>query len=137
MIRRRPFSSLLLLIVLLLAALAWQNRVHLQAFPGIIGAYSAKEYCSCRYVANNPADYCEAYVAQYVSLSGFFDDQANKRVTARGLGPECSVAGPASGLPVVTAGCAAAVTRWRSVRSAGRVCKALLGGYGGVSISLA
>jgi hypothetical protein len=86
MIRRRPFSSLLLLILLLLAALAWQNREHLQAFPGIIGAYSAKEYCSCRYVANNPADYCEAYVAQYVSLSGFFDDQANKRVTARGLG---------------------------------------------------
>lgn len=86
MIRRRPFSSVLLLIVLLLAALAWQNRTHLQAFPDIIGAYSAKEYCSCRYVANNPAQYCEAYVAQYVPLSGFFDDPVNKRVTARGLG---------------------------------------------------
>lgn len=86
MIRRRPFISLLLLIVLLLAALAWQNRTHLQAFPSIIGAYSAKEYCSCRYVVNNPADYCEAYVAQYVPLSGFFDDAAHKRVTARGLG---------------------------------------------------
>jgi hypothetical protein len=44
MIRRRPFTSLLLLIVLLLAALAWQNRTHLQAFPSIIGAYSAKEF---------------------------------------------------------------------------------------------
>ena len=55
MIRRRLFSSLLLLMLLLLAALAWQNRSHLQAFPGIIGAYSAKEYCSCRYVVNNPA----------------------------------------------------------------------------------
>lgn len=86
MIRRRPFSALLLLILLLLAALAWQNRTHLQAFPGIIGAYSAKEYCSCRYVANNPAQYCEAYVAQYVPLSGFFDDEANKRVIARGMG---------------------------------------------------
>jgi hypothetical protein len=86
MIRRRPFSSLLLLILLLLAALAWQNRSHLQAFPSIIGAYSAKEYCSCRYVVNNPAEYCAAYVAQYVPLSGFFDDAANKRVTARGLG---------------------------------------------------
>ena len=67
MIRRRPFSSLLLLLALLLAALAWQNRTHLQAFPGIVGAYSAKEYCSCRYVVNNPADYCETYVAQYVA----------------------------------------------------------------------
>ena len=86
MIRGRPCSSLLVLIALLLAALAWQNRSHLQAFPGIVGAYSAKEYCSCRYVANNPADYCRAYVVQYVSLSGFFDDAANKRVTARGLG---------------------------------------------------
>lgn len=86
MIRRRPVSSLFMLIALLLAALAWQNRSHLQAFPGIVGAYSAKEYCSCRYVANNPADYCRAYVKQYISLSGFFDDVANKRVTARGLG---------------------------------------------------
>ena len=86
MIRRRPFSTLLLVIAFLLAALAWQNRAHLQAFPGIIGSYSAKEYCSCRYVAENPADYCQAYVAQYVPLSGFFDDAANKRVTARGLG---------------------------------------------------
>lgn len=86
MIRRRPFSSLLLLVVLLLAALAWPNRMHLQAFPGMVGAYSAKEYCSCRYVANNPAAYCVAYVAQYVSLSAFVDDAANKRVTARGLG---------------------------------------------------
>lgn len=86
MIRRRPFSAVLLLIMLLLAALIWQNRTHLQAFPDIIGAYSAKEYCSCRYVANNPADYCEAYVAQYVPLSGFWDDAAHKRVTARGLG---------------------------------------------------
>ena len=86
MIRRRSFRQVLLLIVLLLGALVWQNRSHLQAFPGIVGAYSAKEYCSCRYVVNNPAAYCLAYVAQYVPLSGFFDDPANKRVTARGLG---------------------------------------------------
>jgi hypothetical protein len=86
MIRRRPFTSLVLLGMLVLAALAWQNRSHLQAFPGIIGAYSAKEYCSCRYVTNNPAEYCATYVEQYLPLSGFFDDPAHKRVTARGLG---------------------------------------------------
>ena len=86
MIRRRPFTSLFLLLLLALLGWIWHERVNLQAFPDIIAAYTAKEYCSCRYVANNPADYCAAYVAQSVSLSGFFDDPANKRVTARGLG---------------------------------------------------
>ena len=33
---------------------AWQNRIHLAAFPAIIGAYTAKEYCSCRYVMGTP-----------------------------------------------------------------------------------
>lgn len=75
--------------VLLLAALAgwgWNNRVHLQAFPGIVGAYSAKEYCSCRYVSGFPAEYCSGYVKQYVPLSALRDDAEGKRVTARGLG---------------------------------------------------
>lgn len=107
-IKRRPFTSLLLLILVALALLGWQNRVHLAAFPGIIGAYSAKEYCSCRYVMDNPADYCLGYVKQYVPTSGFFDDVANKRVTARGLGSSQTAAwlGPRQGcrlLPAATA----------------------------------
>jgi len=85
-IKRRPFASVLLLIVLALAASAWQNRVHLAAFPAIIGALTAKEYCSCRYVMDNPAPYCQSYVKQYIPISGFFDDVAKKQVTARGLG---------------------------------------------------
>lgn len=85
-IKRRPLSSVLLVIVLALAALAWVNRIHLAAFPGIIGALSAKEYCSCRYVMDNEAGYCKSYVKQIIPISGFFDDVANKRVTARGLG---------------------------------------------------
>ncbi|NQD95024.1 amidase [Pseudomonas sp. CrR25] len=86
MIRRRSLGRVVLLLVVLLGALAWQNRTHLQAFPGILGAYSAKEYCSCRYVMGQPADYCSVYVEQYLPLSGFADDPLNKRVTARGLG---------------------------------------------------
>lgn len=84
--KRRPFTSVLLLVVLALAALAWQNRVHLAAFPAIIGALSAKEYCSCRYVMDNSPQYCQGYVKQYIPISGFFDDEAKKQVTARGLG---------------------------------------------------
>ncbi|KAF1052372.1 MAG: hypothetical protein GAK43_01957 [Stenotrophomonas maltophilia] len=99
MIRRHPWLTLLALILLGLAALAWVNRVHLASFPPIIGAYTAKEYCSCRYVSGNSADYCRAYTQQYVPTSGFFDDAARKRVTARGLGSTQTAAwiGPREG----------------------------------------
>ncbi|MBB3240647.1 hypothetical protein FHW68_002154 [Pseudomonas sp. Tn43] len=85
-IRRRPFSTLLLVLLIALLGWAWQERVALWAFPGIISAYTAKEYCSCRYVMNNPAEYCQGYVKQYLPTSGFVDDAANKRVTAGGMG---------------------------------------------------
>jgi hypothetical protein len=82
---RKVFGRLLLVVVIALVALVWQNRVALQAFPSIIGAYTAKEYCSCRYVMDNPAEYCVGYVKQWVpgTLS---DDSAQKRVTASGMG---------------------------------------------------
>lgn len=86
MIRRHPILTAVVLLLLALVTTAWQNRVHLAAFPGIIGAYTAKEYCSCRYVMGNSADYCQAYTKQYVPTSAFLDDEARKRVTARGLG---------------------------------------------------
>ncbi|MGX5220621.1 amidase [Pseudomonas segetis] len=83
---RRLLIRLLIILLALLAVWAWLNREHLQAFPGILGAYTAKEYCSCRYVMDNPEQYCVGYAKQYLPLSGFFDDVANKRVTARALG---------------------------------------------------
>ena len=86
MIKRHPFLSLLVIGLLVLLGLAWPNRAHLAAFPDIISAYTAKEYCSCRYVMDNPADYCVSYAKQYVPQSGFFDDTQSKRVTASGLG---------------------------------------------------
>lgn len=92
MIRRRPLLTLLLVVAILLVALAWPNRAHLAAFPDIIGAYTAKEYCSCRYVSGNPAAYCEGYVAQYVPISSLLDDAVAKRVTATGLGRSHSAA---------------------------------------------
>ncbi|RON01676.1 amidase [Pseudomonas brassicacearum] len=85
-IRRRPRLSVLLLLIAVLLGWIWQERVALWAFPDIISAYTAKEYCSCRYVENNPADYCQGYVKQYVPISGFLDDAPNKRVTASGMG---------------------------------------------------
>ena len=86
LIKRRPFASLLALLVILLLALCWSKRTVLAAFPDIISAYTAKEYCSCRYVMDNPADYCLAYVKQYVPTSRFVDDAAHKQVSVSGLG---------------------------------------------------
>lgn len=84
-ILRRPVASLLLMAGAALATLAWQHRGALQAFPGIISAYTAKEYCSCRYVMNNPEDYCRGYVKQYLP-SELTDDPLRKVVNASGLG---------------------------------------------------
>ncbi|MFU2714496.1 amidase [Pseudomonas aeruginosa] len=99
MIRRHPLLFLFVLGLLAALAWAWQNRIHLAAFPAIIGAYTAKEYCSCRYVMGNSADYCRAYTQQYVPISDFFDDEARRRVTARGLGSTQTAAwlGPREG----------------------------------------
>lgn len=84
-IRRRPLASLTLLAATGLAILVWQHRVALQAFPSIISAYTAKEYCSCRYVMNNSEAYCRGYVKQYVP-STLIDDPVRKTVKASGLG---------------------------------------------------
>jgi hypothetical protein len=69
--------------------LIWTWRVQLQAFPSIISAYTAKEYCSCRYVMNNPAEYCQSYVKQWVSGS-LSDDSSSKLVSASGMGRSSS-----------------------------------------------
>ncbi|SHN11027.1 hypothetical protein SAMN05216593_10812 [Pseudomonas asturiensis] len=97
-ILRRPFISLLLLMLAAFVVLIFQYRVALQAFPTIISAYTAKEYCSCRYVVNNPEDYCRAYVKQYVP-STLIDQPELKRVTASGLGRTSSAVwqGPREG----------------------------------------
>ena len=86
MIRRRPFTSVFLLLLLALLGWLWHERVNLQAFPDIIAAYTAKEYCSCRYVANNPAEDCRGYVKQYVPTGAFRDNPERSEVTASGLG---------------------------------------------------
>jgi hypothetical protein len=86
-IRRRPFSSLTLLVFIVLVGAVWHWRVQLQLFPSIISAYTAKEYCSCRFVMKAPAEYCHSYVKQWLP-STIDEDSLNKRITATGLGRE-------------------------------------------------
>ncbi len=83
-------KRVLLLIVVAALAWGWTEREALTAFPGILSAYSAKEYCSCRYVMGFTASYCEGYVKQYLPLSELLDEPLAKRVEARGLGRSAS-----------------------------------------------
>ena len=85
-VRRHPLVTLLLLLTVPLLGWGWQERVALAAFPDILSAYTAKEYCSCRYVAGQSDQYCRGYVKQYLPLSELQDDAGQKRVTASGLG---------------------------------------------------
>lgn len=79
---------LLLLLALLLGWVGYE-RENLWAFPDIISAYTAKEYCSCRYVMNNPVDYCQSYVKQWLP-STLTESLNDKRITATGMGRESS-----------------------------------------------
>lgn len=84
--RRRPLLTLMSVLVVALLGWIWLERVALRAFPDIISAYTAKEYCSCRYVMEQPADYCRGYVKQWVPISDFFESAQAKRITVAGLG---------------------------------------------------
>ncbi|MEZ1318635.1 amidase [Pseudomonas fluorescens] len=85
-VRRRPFVTLGLILLVVLLGWGWQERVALWSFPDIISAYTAKEYCSCRYVMHNDAAYCRGYVKQWLPIGRFTDDPADKRVSVSGLG---------------------------------------------------
>ena len=64
---------------------AW-NWTHLRAFPGVLPAFYAKEFCSCRFVMGQSPDYCHAYARQYVPISAFTLDETARRVTVRATG---------------------------------------------------
>lgn len=75
-----------LLLALALLAWAWHERQALADFPGILSAYSAKEYCSCRFVMGFDQAYCRGYVQQYLPLALLEEDSAGRLVSAEGLG---------------------------------------------------
>lgn len=79
-------KRVLLLLLLALLAWAWHERQALADFPGILSAYSAKEYCSCRFVMGFEQAYCRSYVKQYLPLTLLEEDNPQRLVTAEGLG---------------------------------------------------
>ncbi len=69
-----------------LAVLAAANWTHLRAFPGVLPAFYAKEFCSCRHVMGQTDAYCHGYATQWLPISSFAHDEAAKRVTVRATG---------------------------------------------------
>lgn len=88
-----------LLLALAVAAWVWYERQALADFPGILSAYSAKEYCSCRFVMGFDEAYCRSYVQQYLPLGSLEEDGARRHVLAEGLGRSSQAAwlGPREG----------------------------------------
>lgn len=84
--RRKWLFTLVSVFLVALMGWIWLERVALRAFPDIISAYTAKQYCSCRYVMEQPADYCRGYVKQSVPISDFLDTPEDKSVVVAGLG---------------------------------------------------
>ncbi|ATB30678.1 hypothetical protein [Melittangium boletus] len=62
------------------------NREHVSAFQGVLSAYTAKEYCSCRFVMGFSEKYCLGYARQYIPYSSLQEETDARRVTVRGLG---------------------------------------------------
>jgi hypothetical protein len=79
-------KRVLLLVIVALLGWAWLERQALADFPGILSAYSAKEYCSCRFVMGFDKVYCQGYVKQWLPLSLLEENSQQQRVTAEGLG---------------------------------------------------
>ncbi|MDR0208386.1 MAG: amidase [Pseudomonas putida] len=73
-------------LVVVLLAWVWHERQALADFPGILSAYSAKEYCSCRFVMGFDEAYCRGYVKQYLPLGRLEEDSVQRQVLAEGLG---------------------------------------------------
>lgn len=74
------------LLVVALCGWAWSERQALGDFPGILAAYSAKEYCSCRFVMGFTPEYCGSYVKQWLPLSHLQENTLQRQITAEGLG---------------------------------------------------
>ncbi|MCE0953897.1 amidase [Pseudomonas asiatica] len=79
-------KRVLLVVLLGVVYWAWHERQALADFPGILSAYSAKEYCSCRFVMGFEPAYCQCYVKQWLPLSLLEEDSQQRQVTAEGLG---------------------------------------------------
>lgn len=75
-----------LLLVVALAALVAHNWQHVRAFPGILPAFYAKEFCSCRFVVGQSVPFCHDYARQWLPINHFYLSEPQRCVTVTALG---------------------------------------------------
>jgi hypothetical protein len=69
-----------------LSVLAAQNWQHVRAFPGILPAFYAKEFCSCRFVVGQSVPFCHDYASQWLPINHFYLSEPKRCVTVTALG---------------------------------------------------
>jgi len=72
--------------LLLLVLLPFLSSPKLRAFPGIISAFYAKEWCSCHYVMKRDETFCHNYARQFIDIDQFENNEQETTVTVQGLG---------------------------------------------------
>ncbi len=81
----RSFLGLVgLILVALIVVIAW-NWQYAKAFPSILSAFTAKEYCTCRYVIGRSDQACRDYTKYFIHIDELRFDDAAKTVEVDAL----------------------------------------------------
>ncbi len=83
---KKIILALVIFILFLCGLWIAANFAHLRAFPGIISAFYAKEFCSCYFVTERSKQECHNYARQYIPITDFRIEESDKRIVVSGLG---------------------------------------------------
>jgi hypothetical protein len=75
-----------LALVIAAGVLTVQNWQHIRAFPGVLPAFYAKEFCSCRFVVGQSVNFCHDYASQWLPISQFYLSEPKRCITVTALG---------------------------------------------------
>jgi len=81
----KRFGIALGLLLLPIAIYLGINYKHTAAFPRIISAFYAKEFCSCYFVTEGDEKQCHNFARQWVPIQSFALDKEKRSVTVKGL----------------------------------------------------
>ena len=82
----RILAALGTLLVVAVGVLMAHNWQHVRAFPGILPAFYAKEFCSCRFVVGQSVPFCHDYASQWLPITRFYLSEPQRCVTVTALG---------------------------------------------------
>jgi hypothetical protein len=75
-----------IVLVVALGVLVAYNWQDVRAFSGILPAFYAKEFCSCRFVVGQSVPFCHDYARQWLPINHFYLSEHKRCVTVTALG---------------------------------------------------